>query len=146
MKGIILGIIPSEANFVEVKLPIDVTPEQFDLIMNRVKLTFYSQLKPEMEKNDADLTIATFSEDETRAILNESPAMFAIENLIKTIGNPIANPDWASKFWKAYGEGNPIVGTGLNAIRLHCTPDVERFLDERNLSWLINFVKATAIR
>ena len=146
MKGIILGVIPSEANFVEVKLPINVTPEQFDLIMNRIKLTFYSQLKPEMEKNSADLTFATFSEEETNQLLKESPAIFAIENLIKEIGNPLANPNWSVNFWKAYGEGNPIVGAGLNAIRIHCTPDVERFLDERNLSWLINFVKATAIR
>ena len=146
MKGIILGIIPSESNFVEVKLPINVTPEQFDLIMNRIKFTFYSQLKPELEKNGADLTIATFSEEEANEILSESPAILALESLIKEIGNPFANPDWSAKFWKAYGEGNPIVGLGLNELRLHCTPDVEKYLAERNLSWLVNFVRATAIR
>ncbi len=143
MKGIILGIIPSSANFVEVKLPLNVEPKQFDAIMNRIKLEFYSNIQPKMKSSDSDFGIVTFNEDEANSIINESPAIMAVEDLIRTIGNPIANPDWASRFWREYGNGNPIVGQGLLVIRNNCDSQLEDYLKEKNLAWLLDFVRAT---
>lgn len=142
MNGIILVALPAAASFIEVKLPVSISPETFDSIMNRIKADFFGSLLPQLRSECADFSVVTYNEEEVKQITSESVGLAAAKTIIAAVGS-MSDPNWASKFWTEYGKNNPVIGNAIFTLRNNCDDLTESFLRSNRLEWLISFVKAT---
>jgi hypothetical protein len=142
MNGIIITAIPAEADFVEVKLPSNINPNQFDAIMNRIKMDYFGSIKPKLANNSADLSVSTYSKKECDAILAESAGVAALNVILTTVGNPAFTEDWMIKFWKAYSDKDPILRKNLTILRDNYDKKVDALLRKHNLLWINSFIKS----
>lgn len=145
MNGIILVTVPAEAGFIEVKLPSNLAPEQFDSIMNRIKMDFFGEIKPQLVASQRSFAVTTYDTDETNAILTESACLNTVKDLVRQIGDP-RTVAWIDTFWRGYRTNNPIAGQILYILRNQCDTATEQYLKENNLQWLLDFIGSIRIK
>lgn len=145
MNAIILATMPADT-FMEIKIPMNVTPEQFDLIMNRIKLDFFGTIKPANIAQNSSFSITQYDEKDVKGILATCPTLEAVEDLIALIGNPASTPDWTQRFWKFYSQNNPVIGKTLMLLKKSSNARVIQQLNDLDLGWLLDFVNATCFR
>lgn len=146
MNGIILVTVPAEAGFIEVKLPVNLTADQFNSVMNRIKMDFFGEVKPKLVASKNSFAVTTYDTDETNAILTESACLNTIKDLVNQLGNPLCSTNWIESFWNGYRTNNPVVKQILLVLRTQFDAETEQYLRENNLQWLADFISSLRIK
>lgn len=143
MKGIVLIVMPNGAQHVEVKMPNNITPTQFDVIMNHIKRDFFKTIQPQTDSTS--LSVTTYDEDEVCNLLSNATSINAAKALIDAVGNP-KDSDWSSRFFTLYGNGDPRVAQAMYLLKQNLDVDAQNYLKHNNLGWLCDFLGITKFR